>query len=150
LAVVGALIDHGVMGWFDTLFAKHGGVFFTDEAYRAGETQSILYWSVAYGTIIRARRGVYCDPRLPEPALRALRVGGRLACVSALAHHGLAPHPAEVHVVVPANAARLRIPESGVVVHWSRRRLAGDRLAVSVEEAHRQAARCRALVRDTL
>lgn len=138
------------MGWFDSLFARHGGVFFTGEAYRGGDTQSILYWAVAYGSVIRARRGVYCDPGLPGAAIRALRIGGRLACVSALAHHGLGPEPPELHVVVPANASRLGEIGGSVVLHWSRRRLAGDRVAVSAAEAHRQAERCRALTRDTL
>lgn len=138
------------MGWFDALFARHGGVFFTDEAYARGDTQSILYWAVAYGSIIRTRRGVYCDPRLPPHAIRALRIGGRLACVSALAHHGAGPEPDELHVAVAGNASRLRDRGAGVVIHWSRRWLAGDRVAVSVEEAHRQASRCRGLLRDTL
>ena len=137
------------MGWFDRLLARHGGVFFTDEAYSRGDTQSMLFWSVAYGSILRPRRGVYCDPRLPAPAIRALRVGGRLACKSALAHYGLAPAPGELHVVVNANASRLGDTE-GVVVHWSRRELAGDRIAVSADEAYRQAARCRARGRDSL
>ena len=137
------------MGWFDSLLARHGGVFFTEEAYARGDTQSMLFWSVAYGTILRPRRGVYCDPRLSSSAIQALHVGGRLACVSALAHHGLEPEPHELHVAVSANASRLREP-NGPVIHWSRRRLAGDRVAVSVEEARRQAARCRALLRDTL
>ncbi|MBX3097981.1 MAG: type IV toxin-antitoxin system AbiEi family antitoxin domain-containing protein [Salinibacterium sp.] len=138
------------MGWFDKLLARHGGVFFTDEAYRRGDTQSMLYWSVARGSIIRARRGVYCDPRLSDAALLALRVGGRLACVSALAHHGLTAAPSEVHIVVPANASRLRKPKSSVVIHWTRRELGGDRIAVDENAARRQAARCRAVVRDTL
>ena len=138
------------MKWFDPLLARHGGVLYTDEAYEHGDTQAMLSWAVKRGTIIRARRGVYCDPRLPARAIEALRVGGRLACASALAHHGLAQEPRELHVVVPANAARLRRLAEDVVVHWSRRRLAGDRVAVSVDEAVRQAARCRALVRDTL
>lgn len=138
------------MGWFDALFARHGGVFFTDEAYAGGDTQSILYWAVAYGSIIRPRRGVYCDPRLPPEVIRALRIGGRLACASALAHHGVEPDPVELHVAVAGNASRLGDSGPGVVIHWSRRRLAGDRVAVSVEEAHRQASRCRGLARDTL
>ena len=138
------------MGWFSHLLAKHGGVFFTEEAYRHGDPQSSLYWAVKYGSVLRARRGVYCDPELSAAARLALRVGGRLACVSALAHHGHCDNPDLVHIVVPANASRLRMPESGVVIHWSRRALEGDRIAVSESVARRQAARCRAPVRDTL
>jgi predicted transcriptional regulator of viral defense system len=138
------------MGWFDWLLARHGGVFYTDEAYGLGDTQTMLRWGVIRGSIIRARRGVYCDPALPAAARDALRIGGRLACVSALAHHGLATAPAELHIVVPARASRLRRAGRSAVIHWSRRELAGDRVAVSAEVAHRQAARCRARGRDTL
>lgn len=129
----------------------------TEEFYHNGETQSILYWSVVYGSLIRIREGLYCGPDLPHEAVRALRVGGRLACVSALAFHGRAPEPELLHVVVAANTPRLRDPDTGkpgrspkTVIHWSRRQLAGDRIAVSVDGARRQAARCRALVRDSL
>ena len=138
------------MGWFDWLLARHGGVFYTAEAYSHGDTQTILRWAVIRGSIIRARRGVYCDPALPRAALRAIRIGGRLACVSALAHHGLAAMPSKLHIVVPAGASRLRSGGTGLVIHWSRRELAGSRVAVSVEEAYRQAARCRARGRDSL
>jgi len=144
------------MAW-DRFLARHGGIATTDEFYRNGETQSILYWSVAYGSLIRIREGLYCGPDLPSDAVRALRVGGRLACVSALAFHGLGPQPDLIHVLVDGNTPRLRDPDTGEpgrspksVIHWSRRRLPGDRLAVSAEEAHRQAGRCRALVRDNL
>ena len=52
----------------------------------------------------------------------------------------------------------LRDPDTGkpgqapekTVIDWSRRVLGGNRIAVSVDEAHRQAASCRGLSRDTL
>jgi len=146
------------MGWFDGIVGRYGGVVTTEELYRSGDTQSILFWSVRYGTLLRVREGIYCLPNLDAEAIRALRVGGRLGCVSALAYHGVAPRPAKLHVAVPGNTPRLRDPDTGergrtpekTVIHWSRRRPAGDRLAVSVEEARRQAASCRALSRDTL
>jgi hypothetical protein len=142
----------------DLFLARHGGVVTTAEFYRNGDTQSILFWRVLYGSLIRVRRGLYCDPGLPDEAIRALRVGGRLACASALAYHGGSAAPPLLHVSVPGNSPVLRDPDTGkpgrspekTVIHWSRRRLAGDRVAVSVAEAHRQAERCRALARDTL
>ena len=140
-----------------TLLERYGGVATTAELYCSGKTQSMLFWSVAYGSLIRIREGLYCGTDLPTDALRALRVGGRLACVSALAFHGAGPAPDLLHVVVDRNTPRLRDPDTGkpgrspkTVIHWSRRQLAGDRVAVSVEEAHRQAARCRARGRDSL
>ena len=42
-----------------------------------------------YGRIWRVRKGMWCLPGLPRPVLRAQRVKGRLACVSALAFHGV-------------------------------------------------------------
>ena len=147
-----------VMGYLDSELRRYGGVVTTAEMYREGHTQSILFWSVRYGSILRVRRGIYCDPKLPADAVRALRVGGRLACVSALAHHGVIAAPDLLHVSVQGSASRLRDPDTGrrggspdqTVIHWSRKRVAGDRIAVSVEEARRQAASCRSLARDTL
>ena len=140
-----------------TLLERHGGVATTAELYRHGKTQSMLFWSVAYGTLIRIREGLYCGPDLPADAVRALRVGGRLACVSALAFHGAGAVPDLLHVVVDGNTPRLRDPDTGepgrspkTVIHWSRRELDGDRISVSAEEAHRQAAKCRARGRDSL
>jgi hypothetical protein len=146
------------MGWHDWQLAQFGGIAHTAELYRLGASQSSLFFSVGYGTIIRVRNGLYCHPALPVEVIRALRVGGRLACVSALAHHGVGESPHELHVDLDANTPRLRDPDSGevvraapgVVAHWSRRPRAGDRSAVSVDEARRQAARCRALARDSL
>ena len=146
------------MQWFDKVITRLGGVATTAELYRHGDTQSMLYWSERYGSIIRVRAGIYCLPSLDGEAVRALRVGGRLGCVSALAYHGVVPPPEKLHVAVAANTPRLRDPDTGkpgrspdtTVIHWSRRVLAGDRVAVSLDEAHRQAASCRALSRDTL
>jgi very-short-patch-repair endonuclease len=75
------------------------------------------------------RRGWYAAPDTPDDLVTAVRVGGRLACVSAGAHYGWAtPERHGVHVCVAENAARLRRPGAaaphsaspnlGVVLHW--------------------------------
>jgi hypothetical protein len=94
------------------------------------------------------RRGWYALPGVPEDAIRAARVGGRLACVSALAHHngGVTAADQPLHVAVVRASSRLRFYDAEVVVlHWSRQRLPGTRLAVSEEVARAQTARCRGL-----
>lgn len=71
------------------------------------------------GEVVRARRGVYVLPVLPEPHVAAARAGGVLSHASAADHWGLslvAP-PHEVHVTVP-HGARPRV-QRGVVLHWS-------------------------------
>jgi hypothetical protein len=112
-------------------------------------------WSIEipamYGKLLRVRHGWFARPDEDPDVLRAWRVGGRLACVSAMAWHAGAPRPATLHVEVPANAARLRSPddprrrlgpEDRVVVHWARRRDSGGRRAVGVRDAWAAAARC--------
>jgi very-short-patch-repair endonuclease len=82
-------------------------------------------------------------------------VGGRLACVSAAAHHGLwVPDTwTTLHVSVPVTAARLRIPTShkqrlaenpdvDTRIHWDGPSRYGDRVAVPIETALIQAFRC--------
>ena len=110
------------MGLFDNEITRLGGVATTAELYRHGDTQSMLYWSERYGSIIRVRAGIYCLPSLDGEAIRALRVGGRLGCVSALAYHGVAPPPARLHVAVAANTPRLRDRTPASPVGLPRRR----------------------------
>lgn len=101
--------------------------------------------SVNYGRIIRIRKGWFAATWVPEEAVRAWRIGGRLACVSALAFHGELENPGPhepIHLLVP-RAAHLRLrPGESAVVHWTRRPPTGTRLAVPVELARRQAAHC--------
>jgi ribokinase len=97
---------------------------------------------MTYGVIRRIRRGWYASLDAPEIAVRARHAGGRLACVSALEYHGAGPPSDAIHIDVPRSSQRPALTE-GVVVHWSRRTLAGDEVAVSVAEARLQAARCR-------
>lgn len=88
----------------------------------------------ARGMLERPRSGWYVDPALPWQAKHAIRVGGVLACVSAVDSFGLpVPHDArrKVHVLAPANSARRRhhrdrrhyvVPgeDREVELHWSK------------------------------
>lgn len=127
---------------------KLGGIGSRSELLLLGCWDDVVDLALYYGRIHRVRRGWYALPEAPEDAVRAFRVGGRLACVSALAHHAdsVTPPAEPIHVQVERGSSRLRLPsESVVVLHWSRRRLEGTRLAVSAAVAHRQSEVCRAL-----
>ncbi|MDO9591058.1 MAG: hypothetical protein Q7J04_07955 [Microcella sp.] len=91
--------------------------------------------AVAAGALTRARRGWYSTWAEGDPRLRALRVGGRLTGLSAIAAWGgWVRSPGRMHVAVPVNASRLRCPHTRTVrfstslqrqsveLHWTRER----------------------------
>lgn len=101
----------------------------TRELLTAGASERMLTWAVRTGELIRARNGWYTTRPLRDPAVQAVRVGGRLTGVSALAAWGcwMWDPPTQLHVAVPRNASRLRQPRrrrplgrrfAGLVVHW--------------------------------
>lgn len=101
-----------------------GGVATTTELVERGIHPKSLAAAVHDGSLLRVRRGWYALPNV-DPAIRAaVRIGGRLACVSAAAHHGWATPPrSALHVSVAPNAGRLRPapPEyarRSPVLHW--------------------------------
>lgn len=80
--------------------------------------------------IIRVRRDHYARPDLDQHTLEAVRVGGRLACVSAAAELGLfAFDYSHTHLHLDRESSRLRsphnrfrplaeLPRDGVQLHW--------------------------------
>lgn len=97
----------------------------------SGRTARDVAIAVSSGRLERLRRGVYADPGVADELKRAVRVGGRLTCVSAAHSYGLRllEAPARLHIAVGANAARLRHPDTGRVtsaaelsvrLHWDR------------------------------
>ncbi len=112
---------------------------------------------LALGLIVRARRDVYVRQTASEALVRALRIGGRLACASAAVELGLwAPSDDRLHVHVWDGSTRLRDAEDrrkrlvrrdGVVLHWKDLDAAdGTRCATSVSSAVRSIARCLGVV----
>jgi len=101
-----------------------------------------LEMGLYYRRILPVRIGWYALPDVTEAVLAAVRAGGRLACVSALAHHaGTEPeHP--LHIVLSRSADHRRM-DPQMVNHWTRGLIDGTNAAVSVELAQRQADRCR-------
>ena len=112
------------------LVARHGGALDRRRLHELGATDHDLRRALKAGTLNRPRRGWYSTWPERDPRFRAMRVGGRLTGISAVAALGgwvLGRPP--LHVAVPTNAARLRnqwrrerrradARDDGVVVHW--------------------------------
>lgn len=100
-----------------------------------GHSDRLLAAAVHRGVVTRARRGWYTVWSEGDPRVRALRVGGRLTGLSAIAAlGGWVRVRGRMHVAVPANAAGLRCPRArkvrfsnspqrrSLTVHWTRER----------------------------
>lgn len=126
------------------LIHGHGGIAYTHELSYV--PRNVLDVAAMYGTVVHIKKGMWGLPGLDPSVVAAQRAGGRLACVSALAYHGvIEPDGHALHICAPQGVVswRPRGKRDGVVRHWSRRSVDGDRLAVSVETAWRQFALCR-------
>lgn len=103
---------------------------------RLGYTDRHIRYELGRRRIFRVRQGWYSIPDAPEPAVLAVRVGGRLTGVSALESYGLrVPRRPQLHVAVPVGACRLRRPvdrsrrltrQDPVRVHWVDSRTRGE------------------------
>lgn len=98
-----------------------------------GHDDRTLRSAVRSGAVARPRRGWYSVWSDDDPRTHALRIGGRLTGLSAIAAMGGWVHRrGRMHVAVPVNASRLRCPRrravsfsrsprrSQVVLHWTR------------------------------
>jgi hypothetical protein len=126
-----------------------GGFGTRNELLAVGCNEWLIDLGLYYGKILRVRVGQYALLDTPAPIIRALAVGGRLACVSAVAYLAGRPVEGPLHIVVAYGKSRLGPRAPGeVVVHWTRRALDGNRLTVSAEVAAQQARHCtRAAIR---
>lgn len=100
------------------------------ELLAAGASVRSLTSAVRSGYLIRVRRDHYALPGTCVDIVRAVRVGGQIACVSALRAGGVfAVDPRFPHVHLRQNASRLRSPRDrflplsrtnrdGVELHW--------------------------------
>ncbi|WP_417562064.1 type IV toxin-antitoxin system AbiEi family antitoxin domain-containing protein [Microbacterium sp.] len=138
------------MLWVRRLDAA-GGVADTADLHRLGLSDVDIRMFVGYGRIRRVRRGWYVRPDVDVRIAEACRLGGRLACISAMEVHGMrpigeerSPKAAMLHIELRANSV-LRVPpeERDVVcVHWKRRASPGTRGIVSRDAALWQAVAC--------
>jgi very-short-patch-repair endonuclease len=112
-----------------TLVASLGGAAKTVELLQAGATKRRLAAAVRSGELLRPRKAWYVLPQASPTTLKAVRVGGRATCVSALSELGVwvtDPIP-RVHVAVHRAACQLRAARDrdrrqtvvgDAVVHW--------------------------------
>lgn len=98
--------------------------FTTSELRSRGETIASIRTSIDVGDRFRVIKGWYGTPATPTDAVLAMRMGGRLGCVSALALHGAwTPPDPGTHVLFPTSASGRRSAQrmqgATVVRHWS-------------------------------
>lgn len=97
--------------------------FTTRELYAAGETTASIRSSIEAGYFFRVIGGWYATSTTPEQAVLAMRMGGRLGCVSALQLHGAwFPPDGGLHVLFPSHASGRRSADrdqgASVFRHW--------------------------------
>jgi hypothetical protein len=113
------------------------------------ESIDVVAW---YGrTVILVRKGWYARAGTAPEVLSAWALGGRLACVSALAFRGIvAPEEldaATLHVALARNAQRPKRLPDNTILHWTDSVPFGHlpgagRSAVPIQGAMRQAMTC--------
>lgn len=95
------------------------------------------------GRLIRLRLGRYAAEHTPDIFIDAARWGGRVDCVSLLAHLGVFIHTkAGPHLQIDPHATRLPPRPAGVRCHWRSSSAPATSLAVEVVEALAQAVLC--------
>jgi len=119
------------MGWSDYFRDNRVQIAETGALNSAGATWRALRGAVDAGHLIRVRRGHYALPDTDVHILEAVRVGGRLACVSAAADSGVFAFDSRLaHVQIEPTGSRLRTPHDrfqlltdqnrhGVELHWN-------------------------------
>ena len=117
-----------------------GGIACTRELLADGLDPQLIRMAVDYDRVIRLRKGWFATLDTPDEVIQAFRMGGSLACHSALDFYEGRALAGQMHVAVahPERTASVR----GVVVHRTRTPIDRRRPAVPREEAERQAARC--------
>jgi very-short-patch-repair endonuclease len=102
--------------------SRLGGVAHLSALRSAGVKPASLRELVKMGTLLRPRAGWYALPGAPAKAIRATSVGGRVTCISALAHWGVwCVDDLRLHLSVAGNASGQSSHRS-LVVHYSRHR----------------------------
>jgi very-short-patch-repair endonuclease len=127
----------------------------TEDLRAIGLSERDIARLVRDGKLVRVRVGSYARVDSHAHALQALRVGGRLTCVSELARRGVFVHGgagdlvgerARVHVQLELNASRLglRTDKRDTRLHWVtlRRGVAPRAVSVDLFDALVQSAGC--------
>ncbi len=117
------------------VLAEHHGVAHIQRFLEAGLSRNDVAHLRHLGIITRPRIGWYADARLPQPGVRAVRVGGVLGCCPAAASYGIVvPEQSDrrLEVSIEPGTTRMRRAddatkrawadsEPGVRWHWEQR-----------------------------
>ena len=95
-------------------------VFSRSDLVHRGLTGRLIAESVARGELQHVRRDRYALPSTHRDIVEAVRIGGRVSCLSLLALLGVFVFRCrELHVLVTPGSSRLRVARDGkVVLHW--------------------------------
>jgi len=144
------------MNWSEYYQHRNRRVMRTGELRAAGASWRSLRAAVDTGDLVRARQGHYVLGDSDRHTLEAVRVGGRLACISAAADAGVfAFDDTFSHIHLDPTASRLRAPHDrfrrlshenrdGIELHWDRliQPGGGNEFRVGLPDALVQAFRC--------
>ena len=142
-----------------SVLADVGGVAPTHELIALGYSPAAIWGALSRGEIRKLRKGWYGSIGLTADVVSALKVGGRLGCVSAAKRMGLwTPSGEELHVSVSGRASRLRAPTDyrirladepnhpdqpqRVVIHWSNHITDGSRFSVGISDCLKEVFFC--------
>jgi hypothetical protein len=123
------------------------------ELRKSGLTSRAITTAVRAGRLVRARRDSYLSAEAPPQLVQALRIGGRLGCLSLLSLLGVFVFDASaLHVHMERGDSRMRSPytrasplprvRDGVVLHWHRFVGTPMRGTVDIVDALVHAIRC--------
>lgn len=95
-----------------------GGVARTSSLLSSGATEGSIRAAVHGGQLRRIRKGWICEADAPPAVIEAVRLGGRLACISAARHLGLWTPDTDgpIHVALPTHTGHRH--GHGRNVHW--------------------------------
>jgi hypothetical protein len=144
------------MGWTEAFERLQTRVASRAELLDAGATPRLLTTAVRGGRLLRVRRDHYALPGTTRSILQAVRIGGRIGCISALEGAGVfAFDKTFTHAHLDREASRTRHPNhrnrrltagerDGVVVHWGELldRYDGSRWSIGTRDALAQVLRC--------
>ena len=108
-------------------------------------TRRTLDDAVRSGELIRIRRDHYAMAGVDPAIAEAVRIGGRLSCLSLLSSIGVFVQTcSELHVQLPQDSSRIRAPHNTeTVLHWvPDADISPPRHMASISDAARQAIRC--------
>ena len=142
------------MGWEDAFEQRQRIVLTSTELIAMGATSHLLTAAVRGGYLIRARRDHYVLPDTPRSIVEAVRVGGRVTCISRLALAGIFAEDVRfTHIHMAETMSRSRSPRArhipltqhnrdGIELHWWPISGPPQRALVSITDALSHVLRC--------